>query len=55
MDAMKAIIDFLGVQHVEITDIEVLSKAGRANIALRFQPEGCRCPECGWKLGRVGT
>ena len=53
MDAMEAIENLLGVQDVEITDIEFVPKAGRVEIELHFQPENCRCPECGWKLGRI--
>lgn len=53
MDASKAIKSLLGVQYVEIEDIELWSKAGRAVVLLRYAPENARCPECQWKLGRI--
>lgn len=53
MDNTDVITQFLGLQHVEISDIELMTKAGRAEIEVRFEPPNCRCPECGWKLGRI--
>jgi transposase len=53
MDAKEAISRCLGLQHVEISDIELFPKAGRAEVEVRFRPENCRCPECGWKLLRI--
>ena len=53
MDGMQAIIGFLGLQDVEVTDVELWSKVGRAEIELRFRPENCRCPDCGWRFTRI--
>lgn len=53
MDGLKAIIGFLGVQHAEICDIELFPNSGRAQLKLRFELPNCRCPDCGWKLGRI--
>lgn len=47
------IVRFLGLEHVQIEEIDLREKIGRADIEVRFQKENCRCPDCGWKLGRV--
>lgn len=49
----KFITAFLGISHVEISDITLREKIGRADLELRFQLDSCRCPDCGWKLTRL--
>ena len=49
----KFIAAFLGISHVQIEGITLREKIGRADIEVRFQQDGCRCPDCGWKLTRI--
>lgn len=53
MDTLEAITQLLGIQDVEIRDVRLFPKSGRAEFDLRYEAERSRCPECQWKLGRV--
>ena len=49
----KFITAFLGIQDVQIEEIRLREKSGRADIEVRYQPQNSRCSECGWKLTRI--
>lgn len=53
MDTAKFIIEFLGVQDVELREVKLFSNSSRAEIELKYMPQSSRCPDCRWKLGRL--
>ena len=53
MDFRQAILSFLGLQDVTITDLKIFKKQRRIELRCRQKRESCFCPHCGLQFARV--
>jgi transposase len=53
MDFQKAIIEFLGIQHVNIENIDIDHKSRKVFIIARQQREECFCSRCGLQFDSI--
>jgi transposase len=53
MDFRQAILSFLGLQDVTITDLKIFKKERRIELKCRQKRERCFCPHCGLQFDRV--
>ena len=53
MDFKDAIISFLGLQDVTITDLKVFKKQRKIEVKVKQKRASCFCPHCGLQFARV--
>lgn len=53
MDFQKVIIDLLGIQDIEIQDVEINNKSHKVMLVLRQKRSECVCSRCGLEFDSV--